>query len=53
MTRFRQHKELPIKYIQHKLKEFFNEDDIDNNDRICNYDVRILKHDEHAEQIIP
>ena len=31
MTRFKQHKELPIKYIQHKLKEFFNEDDIDND----------------------
>ncbi len=31
MTRFRQHKELPIKYIQHKLKEFFKEDDIDND----------------------
>ena len=31
MTRFRQYKELPIKYIQHKLKEFFNEDDIDND----------------------
>ena len=31
MTRFKQHKELPIKYIQNKLKEFFNEDDIDND----------------------
>ena len=31
MTRFRQYKELPVKYIQHKLKEFFNEDDIDND----------------------
>ena len=31
MTRFRQYKELPIKYVQHKLKEFFNEDDIDND----------------------
>jgi len=31
MTRFRQYKELPIKYIQNKLKEFFNEDDIDND----------------------
>ena len=30
MTRFKQHKELPIKYIQHKLKNF-NEDDIDND----------------------
>ena len=31
MTRFRQHKELPVKYIQQKLKEFFNEDNIDND----------------------
>ena len=31
MTRFRQYKELPVKYIQYKLKEFFNEDDIDND----------------------
>tara|TARA_B100001989_G_scaffold94415_1_gene65706 strand:+ start:4589 stop:5446 length:858 start_codon:yes stop_codon:yes gene_type:complete len=31
MTRFRQYKELPIKYIQHKLKEFFKEDDTDND----------------------
>lgn len=31
MTRFRQHKDLPIKYIQQKLKEFFYEDNIDND----------------------